>query len=232
MAIFPHIELEDTVQVNDRTRIDATKSFVSKGEAAVTLVEIDVDGGGYVDVTGTTSDDWYTDVEFATAGTKTISVRLTTDGAPITETKDIEVLTAAVDALFSIDSDLQSHEADILKWIPVGRNTFLREHRRAQNLILDELARDRIYKRDGTALLKSDIVDILEVKEWSTFLTLTIIFQGISNAIDDVFAQKAVIYKTKAIDRKRSFLRADFSGDGIVNVTEGADMVSIRIVRR
>ena len=60
MAIFPHIELEDIVQVNDRTRLSAIKSFVSKDEAAVTLVEIEPESGsGFIDVTGAKQADWF-----------------------------------------------------------------------------------------------------------------------------------------------------------------------------
>ena len=58
MAIFPNAELEEVVQVDDKTRLDARKSFVSKDEADVTLIEVEPEAGsGFIDVTGSSFKD-------------------------------------------------------------------------------------------------------------------------------------------------------------------------------
>lgn len=40
MALFPHLDLENGVQINDRTRFVAKRSFVSKGAAAMTTMTV------------------------------------------------------------------------------------------------------------------------------------------------------------------------------------------------
>ncbi len=71
MAIFPHLELEDSVQVNDRTRLSGINSYVTQDNAAVDTIEIKPgSSGSYITVydsavdTTLTSDDWYLDWEF------------------------------------------------------------------------------------------------------------------------------------------------------------------------
>ena len=234
MAIFPHIETEVTVQENDKTRIDATKSFVDKGEAAITLVEIEPEAGaGFIDVTGTSYKDWYLDYEFATAGTITSTVRITTDGAPTSRTQTIAVVTEAVDKLFSNDQDLKIHEHDILKYVPQGKSSFKYMHRRAQSLILDWLDRQGYTDTGGVKLGLDAVVDITEVKEWSTYLAISLIFADISNVPDDIFDKKVGIYTTRMLDaRNRSVLRLDLTGDGNVEVGENIRVTSSFLVRR
>lgn len=235
MAIFPHIDAETTVQEDDKTRIDATKSFVDKGENAITLVEIEPEAGnGFIDVTGSSYKDWFLDWEYATAGTVTASVRITAGvSGPTTKTKDVVVVTEAADKLFSNDQDLKIHEHDILKHVPVGKNSFKYMHRRAQVLILDWLDRKGYTDTSGVKLTKAAVIDITEVKEWSTFLTLALIFADISNVPEDVFDQKAGLYTTKMLDaRNRSILRLDFTGDGSVELGENVRVTSSFMVRR
>lgn len=40
MAIFSHLNLEESIQVNDRTRFDASKSFVSQSSSAITTLTV------------------------------------------------------------------------------------------------------------------------------------------------------------------------------------------------
>ena len=70
MGIFGNLHLEEKVQVNEKTRIDCTKSFISD-EAAISLVRIKPeDGGSFVTVTS----DKYLDWAYETAGTKTATL--------------------------------------------------------------------------------------------------------------------------------------------------------------
>lgn len=236
MAIFPHIEVEDIIQENDKLRIKADKSFVSKDEAAVTLVEIEPEAGnGFINVTGSSSRDWYLDWEYATEGTVTISCRVTTDGAPTTVTKQISVVSAATDKLFSNDQDLMVHEHDILSWVDKdsGRNSFLNVHRRSQELILAWLDEKGYVDTSGNKYTKAAFVNVDEAKEWSTFMTLRLIFEDLSNSVDDIFDLKSKKYKTHELNaRNRAVLRIDTDGDGTVDKYEGHRIVSQRLVRR
>ena len=229
MSIFPSIKVESVVQEFDKTRIDGSHSFVSTGSPAIQSVMIDPDGSGYVDVTATMYLDW----EYITTGTKHPKVKVTVVGGTFKEISgSILVRNAGSDHLFSTDEDLQNHEPDILKWLREGRNSYNDMHRRAQELILDTLYRLGYTDNEGNRLEAEDIIDKLEIREWSTFLTLHIIFFGLSNAVEDVFARKAAFYLKEAEMRRDSkSLKADLDGDGDAT-NEGYDMTSISVVRR
>jgi hypothetical protein len=231
--IFPNIETEDVIQVNDKIRISASKSFADKSEAAITDVEIEAEAAaGFISVFDADSDNWYLDWEYSTDGNKVISVRVTTDGAPITKTLTIVAISVVDDKLFSSDAELIANEADILKWVPPGRNTFLNVHRRAQELILAFLDKEGYTDSDGNRLTKAAIIDIEEVNEWSKFMVLRLIFEGIKNQPDDVFSQKVQTYQSEEIfHRNRSILRLDSTGDGTASSGEQIRITSTRVVR-
>lgn len=234
MPIFPILELETTVQVNDKTRIDGSKSFISKGEAAVTLVRIKPEtSGSFITVTGTTYKDWYLDWQFSTDGNKTVTIEITTDGSPVTVTKTLSVVTEASDKLFSTDDDLVGHESDILKYVRAGRATFKDKHRVAQDLIMKWLDEHRYTDSNGNRLTKAVILDIEEVRSWSKFLTLQIIFSSLSNAIDDIFAKKSELYNgLMSQARNRAILRLDLNGDSSISDSEKLDNMSYFLLKR
>lgn len=233
MAIFPFIEVGETEQVDDKLRISAAKSFAAKDENAITEVEIEPESGaGFISVFESNQKNWFLDWEYATDGTKTISVRVTTDGAPVTQTKDIEILTESDDKLFSTDDDLFRHESDILEFVPKGRNTFKYVHREAQTQILEDIYRMGIVDISGDRLTKASILDIEEVREWSKFLTLELIFKDVSNAIGDIFQQKSNLYKQWALEsRHKSILKIDLNGDSTTDSREGVDITWRRLER-
>lgn len=228
MAIFPRLELEDVLQVNDKTRLSANKTFISPGEADITLIEIEPEAGaGFIDVTANKYLDW----QYATAGNKVVSVRVTTDGAPTSFTKTISVLSEADDKLFSGDAELVPHEPDIMNYVPDGRASFLNVHRLSQDRILAWLDENRIWGTNGAKLTKANIFDLSEVNDWSKFLTLKFIFEGLSNQIDDIFADKARRYDAMMQDaRGRAALRLDLDEDGAEDIKQ--DMLSFTMVRR
>lgn len=234
MAIFGDIKNEIYVQVNDKTRIDCSGSYVTKGNADITLVEIQpYTAAGYIDVTGASSNDWYLDYEYSTDGDKTVTLRITTDGAPSTFTSTITVLTVTNDKLLSNDADLQLHEPDILKYIREGRNSYLDVHRRSRDLILDWLNENGHVDKNGAALTKAALVNTEEFRKWSTYLALRLIFDGISNQVDDIFAIKARRYDSFANEaRNRAILRVDIDGSGTVGNNEGVNVRSMGILRR
>ena len=233
--IFPNIQIENTVQTNDKTRIDSTKSFISKDEDAITLVEIEAESGsGFIEVGAPgLSKDWFLDWQYATTGTKTVSTRITTSGAPVTSTSTLTVLNATDDALFSSDSDLTALEHDILKWVPPGRNSFKNYHRKAQSLIMAWLDESGYTDVNGDRLGKDTFVDMEEIKYYSSALTLSLIFSSVSNTVDDVFLQKSKQYESMALShRNRLILRLDTDGDGNVDRNEGISIKTVNMVRR
>lgn len=234
MAIFGIIESEPTVQVNDKTRIKAGQSFVSKDEAAVTLVEIEPEaGGGFVDVTGSSSDDWFLDWSYATDGTKAVSLRITTDGAPVTVTKDIEVVTEANDNLFSSDSALTRYENEVLDLLPDGYSSFNYMHRKVKELILDWFNEEGYRTWGGDKITDAEIVDKEEVRKWAENWVLSLIYHDNSNSVEDKFMDKHRFYDTRARDaRTRSVFELDLNKDGEITDGEKVRVQSLRLNRQ
>lgn len=228
--IFPVLELESVVQVNDRTRLDAGKTYISPDEAAITLVEIQPAASeAFIDVTSNRYLDW----QYSTDGTAAVVVRVTTDGSPTTFTKDLSVLSVADDKLFSADSELLPYEPNILDYVREGRNSFLDIHRASQDRILKWLDENRYWNKQGEPLTKEDIINLDEVNDWSKFMTLRYIFEGLSNATDDIFHQKSLRYKDLELQaRDRARFRVDINGDGDVDNNEFYDFRNIEILRQ
>lgn len=225
MAIFPIIRTDETVQVGDKFRFDASKSFVVP-VVAITKYEFDpTNTGTWIDVGTTPYMDWIYD----SAGAKTCGVRITA-GTTQTNTVSLTVVTSAVDKLFSNDSDLYEIEPTIMKYLPAERSSFKYAHRRAQKHIMDSFDQHRIHKIDGTRLTLDDVTDVQEVKNWSTLQTMSYIFDGASNATDDVFAKKAKLYRDSASAAMHMAFRADFTGDG--EQDEPRDLFTTELLRR
>lgn len=237
--IFPVIDASSVVLVDEKIRISASNSYVTKDDDAITKVEIEIHTGeGLVDVTGTTSADWYYDFAYSTDGEKTASVVVTTTTDPdVTATveKAITVLAVADAALFSNDDDLKIMENDIMKWLPEGKFTWNFVHFRIQENILTEIKKKRIINSDGTDILKTQILDVKEVREWAVYSALAMIFNGISNAVDDVFSRKSAKYSelaSKAQNLAFGMLSIDFNKDSAITEGERLDMLSGTLIRR
>ena len=230
--IFPVLKTEPIVQVNDKTRLDAESSYITPGEADISLIEIEPEAGaGFIDVTA----DKYLDWQYATDGDKVVSVRITTDSTPVTGSVTLAIVSKENDHLLSEDADLVGHESDILEYIRDGRSSFLDKHRIARDIILDKLDSAQIWKRDGTRFEAADLIDKQDFKQWSIFKTLQIIFESNSNAIGDIFAEKAKKYSAMAIESKtRATYRLDFNDDGEIDdgEIEQLDVLSGYLLRR
>jgi hypothetical protein len=235
--IFPYIETEEVVQIGDRTRLDASKTYASKGLLTITKVEIEPEtGAGFIDVTGSKASDWLTDWEYLTAGTKTITIKVTDSDTPTpseyTRTGTIEVLTEADDALWSTDGDLVAEEPDVLKYVRRGRNTFKDIHREAQRQILQLLDR-KGYRIQGRKIVAADLVDKSEAAEMSKYLALYMIMAGQRSQTDDVYQAKADKYMSKyQIASQRQIIGIDLDGDGTVSEGEGVNIATAKLVRR
>lgn len=232
--IFGTIKNESILQVKDKTRIDVKSTFISPDEEAITKLEIEPEAtAGYIDVTSSKQLDW----SYATAGDKTISLRVTTDSTPEVFTSTVKVLTAEDDRLFSSDADLVQLEDDILNYVRKGRDSFLDKHREAQYRILDQLDMERIYDIDGKRLKAINIANLDEVRQWSKYLTAQIIYESLVSEVDDVFQQKAAKYEqfaTKYGNRAALSIRQDLNKDGSFSEleTEKLDVYTTRMMRR
>lgn len=232
MAIFGNLKVENTLQVNDKTRLSGVDSFVSKDESAITLVRIEPEASaGFIDVTGSNFENWFLDWAYTSNGTKTVTLEITTDGAPETFTETIEVLTESEDRLFSNDSDLVEIEDQILRFIRKGRNSFKDKHRQAQKRIIDSLDRRKVFDLEGNRLTKNDLFSIEEIKQWSTYLTLQIIFESLRVETDDIYSFKADGYRSLAGKAEHTaVLRFDFDQDADEDRVE--TLMSGRLLRR
>lgn len=226
--IFPILKADLNVQVNDKIRLDGLKTFISPDEGAITLYEIEPEASnGYIDVTAKKYLDWV----YSTAGEKTVTLRITTDGSPVTTTATVNVLTVASDLLFSTDDDLYQHESDLDRFIPAGKSSFNHVHRKAQEIIMDSFLQRGVTSTDGTPLLKTQLYNLDEVNQWSKYLALKIIFSNAQNEVNDVFAIKAMDYgKLADAASQRAYLSLDTDADGTLDIQN--DLVSTRLVRR
>jgi hypothetical protein len=222
MAVFPILEIEPIVQIGDKTRLNALKSFIAPQDGTFDLVRIKPTASAqYITVSET---DRHLDWVYSASGVVTVSL-LVIKNCPYASgeiEKNITVVTAEQDNLFSTDEDLRLHEPEILKWVVDGRSSFLDMHRRAQVLIMKWLDKEGYVDVYGNPFTKAAIVDVEEVKAWSTFLVLKLIFEGLSNATDDIFHEKAKRYNGKMQEyRKKALLRIDVDGDGNAENFEG-----------
>jgi hypothetical protein len=237
--IFPIIECDPIIQVGDKVRISAIKTFKNPGDTAFLEVRIKPSAADsfVVVATGTgilPQDNWFLDWSYSSAGTKTITVEVDTVG-PITTTKtlDVSVITEATDKLFSSDADLVKHQHDILNYVPPGRSSWKFAHRRAQELILAYIDEQGRVNDDETKVTKDEIIDLSEVKELSVYTTLRLIFESISNSPDDYFMKKAKHWETYELKAKqRAWTRIDFDKDGDTDQDNPVDNYTIKAGRK
>lgn len=231
MSIFGVIKSDDKVFTGDKLRIDVSGSFLAPDLTFATIShEISVDAGvTWYNVTVKKYVDWL----FTTAGTKTISVRIsTTEPASQVFTKDITVLNLATASLFSTDSDLYIHEPEIDQYRPKKWSSWNMVHLMAQTWIVDFLDEKGIFAEDGSKYTAADIMDKQQVKQLSTYKTLQFIFEGNSNVGGDLFSIKAAEYNKLANAKaSRSQLSLDYNKDTVSTVSERTNLQTILVKR-
>lgn len=209
--IFIKIQNEKLIQVDDKTRIDCTQSFVV--DETVTKLEIQPSETDiFYDVTETKYLDWI----YETDGEKIITVRI---NDTLVKEAIIDVISKEDDALYTTDEDLLAVEPDILKWVRQGRSSFLDVHREAK-------ARIVAYLRFKD--ISNDVEAVQDIKDWSKFLVLQLIYESLSNAIDDIFAKKAEKYKAMVNECKTKVReKIDVDGDDVSDVSQSTSSVTI-----
>ena len=219
------------VQISEKVRIDVSKTFAFSGRSISTIVvkpEHDKDPSYDVTSAG------FLDIAYDSAGDKTIHVTLTLDnGDTIALAKSITVVSEATENLFSSDSELISHEPDIMNYLPEAYCDYRYVHRLTQDRILAILDERGVTDNDGNRIVAADVKDIEECNDWSKFLALQYVFESLSNSIDDIFHEKAMRYRLMVKEASnRAFLRLDYDGDGTLESTERGSAVTGRLVRR
>ena len=98
-------------------------------------------------------------------------------------------------------------------------------------MILDDLDQRGIVDSSGNKLTAADIYDLEEVKEWSKYLTLSLIYKSVQGEVDDIYGIKSKGYMDMADrQRQRATIRLDLNQDGTVD--SRPDLMSGRLVRR
>ena len=150
MAI-PSLLIDSTVRVGDKFRIDVTRTFLKPNEL-LESIDIELSDGGdsynlYQETANeTTSDQWFIDYAYDVDDTNVITLTIVSDlGVNILEKTVISKI-AADDLTLATDSDLLSHEPNIMEYLPNGRNSFIYMHRNVTELILQNLSERRILK--------------------------------------------------------------------------------------
>lgn len=230
MSIFGVIKTDDKVFTGDQLRIDVSSSFLAPGLSFGTIShEISIDEGvTWFNVSAKKSADWI----FSTAGEQIITLRLTTSTAATeTFTKTVTVLDLTAQKLFSLDSDLYIIEPEIDQYLPKRWSSWNLVHLKAQEYIIDWLDEKKTFKRDGTKYGVNDILDLQEVKQWSTYKVLEFIYEGNSNIVGDISSIKRDKYRAMSDEKaSRSQLSLNYSGD-VADTTQRTDLFSVQVVR-
>lgn len=232
MSIFGVLKSDDKIFSGDKIRFDASESFLAPALVFATVShEISVDAGvTWFDISKNKIVDWI----FTTAGTKTISLRVsTTQPASQVFTKDITVIDLTTANLFSNDSDLYEYETDIDQYLPKKWSSWNLVHLAAQKHIIDWLDEKRIFAFNGTKYSASDLLDKAEVRQFSIFKTLELIFASNSNIVGDIFSIKRDKYRELANEKAaRAQITLDFNKDTINNDSqERTDLHSVSVFR-
>lgn len=230
MSIFIKSINEAIVQAKDKTRIDVSGIFAQ----GVTITDVTIKpeaSESAISVFSSNSDNWYLDWAYATSGTKTITVEATDGVTPVSEDFTVEVTSVADDNLYSSDSELFQIESELKKYLPAGKNSYLYAHREAQLRILSYLDRKRIWNTDGTIITK-DQLNVSDVKRWSIYETMLIIYEDLVVAVGDKFKDKVLKYtELRNIERDRGAIRIDLDGNSTIESDEILELKSFRMKR-
>lgn len=229
--IFINCIKEPLVQVNDKTRIDVSTSFVS-GDG-ITDITIEVDGSGPISVFNEDQSKWYLDWAFDSDGTKSIEVTATDGVNNVVQTFEIEVISEGDDNLYSTDAQIFAIESELKRYIPDGKNSFKNIHREAQARILNFLDRKRIWNENGEPFNKTQVNLFDELSRWSLYETLFIIYTDLFISVGDKFAEKVNQYKElRNYERERAAVRIDRDGNGFDPSKDIQELKSFRLIKR
>jgi hypothetical protein len=231
--IFLSCIRESLVQVNDKTRIDVSKSFVSG--SGITAISIKPEASGaFIPVYNSNQAKWYLDWAYATSGTKVITVQATDGTSTVSQNFELDVITEEDDNLYSSDEQIFAIESELKRYIPDGKNSFKNIHREAQSRILNYLDRKRIWASNGEPYTKDQVNLNGELSKWSLYEAMFIIYSDLFVSVGDKFAEKINQYKDlRNSERDRASIRIDKDNSGTFDSNEEIqDLKSFRMIRR
>jgi hypothetical protein len=219
--IFPKIDTENLVQIQDMFRISGVNSFATAGEE-ITEVNIYPDyinnPGTVFDVYEPDQECWFLDWAYETDGSYKVRLELVTASSAKAIEQDIVAITEAEDNLFSTDQMLYAYESELRVHLPDGRNSWKYIHRKAQEEILDYLYRNGKLNSDGSAITKAQLTADSKLDKWSTFEAMVLIYQDLKTSNSAAFTEKLEDYSAKKFDaRKRYVIRFDSDQDGDID---------------
>lgn len=118
------------------------------------------------------------------------------------------------------DSDLQLIEHDILQWVPDGKNTYKSQHLQVVNDIVEWFDRKSFVNLYDEKFVISDFYDKSELIYWAKYQALYYIFNSNNNAVNDIFAEKAMTYKKLANKHRRRIFKVDLDANDTINFDE------------
>jgi hypothetical protein len=230
--IFINCIRESIVQVNDKTRIDLSTSFVS--EHRITDITINPDGYGEISIHGADQSKWFLDWAFSNEGQRPIVVTATDNHSTVSQTFNINVISEEDDNLYLSDSDIFAIESELRRYLPDGRNSFKNIHREAQSRILNFLDRKRIWNTNGEPYTKYQVNLYGELSKWSLYESLFIIYTDLFVSVGDKFSQKVNDYKElRNYERERAAIRIDKDGNGTFEPEKDIqELKSFRLIKR
>lgn len=228
--IFPKITCEKIIQVGDKLKLDASKTFINETDTIFNVEIRPEDTGEFISIAS--NGDLYLEWVYQTPGDKTVSLRINNDDASVV-TCPVIVLTEAEDKLFSNDSDIEALEYDIEYYYKKGRNSHLDMHREAQKHIIEELGLRGVVDSEGNPITKANILETEQLRTWSKYYTLFLIYNDHKKSSEDALAEKANHYFRMAqnASQDRQFIKIDTDTNGTSEKVDSGISV-VEVVRR
>ena len=125
--LFPKIDVDNLVQINDMFRICGIGSFFTADE---TLQEIKIYPNYVVDplitfsISADCPDDYYLDWAYDTAGDYEVRIELVADSGTTGMSQTVTAVTVEEDNLQADDQCIYAYESELKKYQPSGRNSY------------------------------------------------------------------------------------------------------------
>lgn len=152
----------------------------------------------------------------------------------ITTDADMSIIQIkGINIIFSTDNDLLE-EKPLIKENLGPLKSFVNFHQASRNQIVQSLNNEFYLKYDGDykQLTAFDLLDVYEVKEASKYLTLSKIYDFLSDQVGDKYEQEARRFENLyGIARNSSFITLDRNNNGKVDPSEKMTIKVGRVVR-
>ncbi len=142
--------------------------------------------------------------------------------------------------VFSDDRDIQEHEPRLVKtsFIPSGQNSHILSHVAARDEIIQDIRKRELSKKNSSNVFAEDIfaLDLLDFKQLrmaSKYKAMELIYNGLSDNPDDVYAVQSTKYKLDYEDAFKLFLLdLDLNDDGDLDSNDRRTQSSTRFTSR